>query len=107
MNKAKPEVKIQLDKERTIRFDLNAMSNFEKVTGRNILTNALENLSANEIRALLWACLTDEDPSLTIEQVGKFVTLENMTEVAEKLNEAFTVAMPDKEAKEDTTPLGQ
>lgn len=104
MNKARPDVTIILDKPRTLRFTLNAMCAFEEATGKNIFSNALNNLSAKEIRALLWACLTDEDPTLTIEQVGGLITLDNMTEVAEKLNEALAVAMPDKEAKE-TPPL--
>jgi len=102
MNKAKPDVKIQLDKERTIRFDLNAMCNYEDVTGENIFANALEKLSAKEVRAMLWACLLSEDPSLTLEYVGSLITLDNMAEVAEKLNEAFTIAMPDNGAKENT-----
>ncbi len=110
MNKAKPEVKITLDKERTIRFDLNAMCSYEEVTGKNIFANALNSLSAQEVRAMLWACLISEDPDLTLEYVGSLVDLENMAQVAEKLNEAFTIAMPDneaKEAKEDTAPLEQ
>lgn len=107
MNKARPEVKIRLDKERTIRFDLNAMCEFERITGKNIFANALNNLSAQEVRAMLWACLAGEDPTLTLEQVGKLITLDNMNDIAEKLSEAFNVAMPEtpKEGTDKTPPL--
>ena len=119
MNKAKPEVKLMLDKERTIRFDLNAMCRFEEVTGKDIFGSEINFSSAQTLRTMLWACLTSDDPNLTLEYVGSLISFDNMNEVAEKLQEAFLIAKvenlneeitrgkPDKEAKEDSAPLEQ
>ncbi len=107
MNKAKPEVKITLDRERTIRFDLNAMASFEEATGKNILNGTFSGsgMSARDIRAMLWACLLHEDSTLTLEQVGALITVENMTDVAARLTEAFEVSMPER--KGESAPLAE
>ena len=107
-NKAKPEVKIVLDKERTLLFDLNAMVAFEEATGRSLMDGTLDssNMSTRDLRAMLWACLTHEDDALTEKQVGSWITPDNMLEVASKLNEAFVVAMPESGDKE-AAPLAE
>lgn len=100
-NKAKPLVSIELDKKRNLLLDLNAMVNFEEATGKNILQGAsLDNLSAKDLRALLWACLLHEDKDLTLEQVGEMIHGGNMESIANKLTSAWEVATPegDKEA---------
>lgn len=78
--------KIFLDKERELRFDLNAMCRFEEVTGRNAL-EGLNSLKASDLRALLWACLNDAE--LTVEDVGRLITAANMDKIAEVLTKAF------------------
>ena len=105
-NKARPGVKITLDKVRTLKLDLNAMSSFTEATGKRLETLQGDNMSPGDLRAMLWACLLHEDDSLTEKQVGSWVTVSNMMEVVGKLNEAFEVAMPESEDKE-TVPLAE
>lgn len=107
-NKAKPEVKVALDKERTLLFDLNAMVAFEGATGRNLMDGTFDssNMSTKDLRAMLWACLVHEDDALTEKQVGSWITPDNMLEVASKLNEAFEAAMPESKGKE-AAPLAK
>lgn len=101
INKARPKVKIILDKERTLKLDLNAMASFEEATGINLMDGSFQagRMSSKSLRAMLWACLVHEDETLTEKQVGSWVTVDNMLEVASKLNEAFEVAMPKGEGK--------
>ena len=105
-NKAKPGVKIILDKERVLRLDLNAMAAFEEATGKRFVDAKLEKgkLSPGDLRAMLWACLTHEDDTLTLKQVGSWVTMDNLLEIASKLNEAFEASMPESGGKQ-TVPL--
>ena len=107
--KVKPEVKITLDKERTLRFDLNAMVEFEEVTGKSLLSGKFKSgkMTPRDLRVMLWACLMHEDESLTEKQVGSWVTVHNMKEISDKLNEAFEVAMPESEAKEEAPLVGK
>jgi len=101
MNKARPDIKIDLDRERSMCLDLNAMCEFEKVTGKSLTDGSFSgtNMSASDIRAMLWACLLGDDSELTLEQVGSLISVENIADVAMKLNKAFEVAVPRAERK--------
>jgi len=107
-NKAKPGVKITLDKERTLKLDLNAMAAFEEATGKSLMDGKFHgsNMTPKDLRAMLWACLLHEDETVTEKQVGSWVTVTNLMEVTGKLNEAFEVDMPESEGKE-TVPLAE
>jgi hypothetical protein len=66
---------VVLDRERRLRMDFNALARAEEVTGKSFLdAETWKNLKASDYRAIAWACLLDEDPSLTIEQVGRLMT---------------------------------
>ena len=107
-NKAKPGVKITLDKERTLKLDLNAMVAFEEATGKSIMGGKFtgKDMTPRDLRAMLWACLLHEDEELTLKQVGSWITVGNLMEVTGKLNEAFDVAMP-KSGGEAAAPLAK
>ena len=103
MNQAKPEVKITLDRERTMRFDMNAMVDFEAVSGKNVLKMNWQTMNITDIRSLLWACLHGEDKSLTLEGAGSILSLATLDELTAKLQEAINIAIPAKKA--DASPL--
>ena len=107
-NKAKPGVRITLDKERTLLFDLNAMVAFEEAAGKGLFDGSFDynDMSLKEIRAMLWVCLLHEDDSLTVKQVGSWVTVSNMVKITSQLTKAFEVAMPESEG-EETAPLAK
>ncbi len=95
-------VKIMLDKERTMLLDLNGMVAFEEVTGRSLLKGLrFSDLTSKDVRALLWACLIHEDKDLTLEQIGKMITMQNYNDVFENINEAMSAALPDQEEAGD------
>lgn len=87
-NKERGEVKIKLDKERTIKFTLNALIDAEDALGKP-LTELGENVSIRAVRTLLTAGLKHEEPELTEEYVGSLITMDNMTEVQEALGKAM------------------
>ena len=106
MNQAKPAIKIMLDKERTLKLDLNAMVAFEDATGSNLFDFGKgEKLNARSLRALLWACLIHEEKGLTEEQVGGWISTENMAEIDTKLEEVAVMSMP--KAEETDAPLAK
>ena len=55
MNKAKPNVIVNLDRPRALRLDLNAMCEFERVAGRSLFDGSTlgSNMSASDVRVLL------------------------------------------------------
>ena len=71
----KKPVTITLDRERVVFYDTNAICLAEEAMGRGVVEviaglRKARNLSFRDARALLWAGLTHEDPSLTLEGLG-------------------------------------
>lgn len=90
-------ISIVLDRERTIRIDLNALARFEEVTGESALdTDVWNNMNARRLRAILWASLLHEDATLKLDQVGAMIHGGNMKEVSAQINKAFIASIPDR-----------
>jgi len=106
-SKIRPEVTIELGgRERHLRFDLNAMAAFEEAAGKSILSGIeTGKLGARDLRALIWACLLHEEETLTLKEIGTWITPDNMNEVAGKFAEAFGAAMPDVKEGVEKPPL--
>lgn len=95
------EVAITLDKKRTLRYDLNAFAELEELgmgTSGEVM-EVLQDGSMKAMRGLLWAGLIHEDPELTLQQVGFWVTMDNLEDVSQKVTEAITGSLPDADAE--------
>jgi hypothetical protein len=87
-NVQRGESKIQLDKERTIKFDLNTLIAVEDSLGYS-LAEMGDKVSIRVMRAMLTAGLRHEDPELTEEYVGSLITMDNMQVVQDALAKAM------------------
>jgi hypothetical protein len=94
-NKHRGFVKMELDKERNLRYTMNALAEIEDILG--VPLSEMENvkMTIKNVRVILWAGLIHEDPELTQEEVGNMVDLGNFKEVQEKVAEAFAMAKND------------
>lgn len=88
-NKQRGFVKVTLDKERNLRYTMNALAEIEDQLGVPLAELQTVQMTMKNIRVILWAGLIHEDKELTQEDVGDFVDLENMQEVQERVAEAF------------------
>lgn len=125
---ASAEVPLELGgKTRHLCLNMNAMVRIEDETGLSVIGGneaIFSNLSARRIRTFIWAMLADElDETEFISQdrltelqvntgmngeqarafvqqqmVGRWIDMANMEELIEKMNLAFTKAMPEPEA---------
>lgn len=84
-------VVINLDKERHLKFNLNALIIAEKITGKKISELGAEDggMDLEFLRAMLYAGLKWEDKELTLDSVGDYIDMDNLGEVSEKLGEAM------------------
>lgn len=90
---AKKTVSIQLDKERNLRYGMNALIKVEELTGRPISKLDLDNITMKDLRTIVYAGLYHEDKDLNPEQVGEIIDeYADISYVAEKLGEALTAA---------------
>jgi hypothetical protein len=99
-------IKVKLDKERNLLLDMNAMSDFEDLTGKSFLKGFdLNNLKIKDVRALLWAGLHQEDKTLTPEAVGAMLGVSNIKDVMQAIYKAIASAVP--ETDDETKNLTQ
>jgi len=105
--KTNPSVEIEIGgKLRHLLLDLNAMATFEEIVGKSFFDlSETEHMGARELRAFLYVCLLHEDDSLTLEQVGSWITMESMGGIAKRLTRALKAAMPDSREGKDNAPL--
>jgi len=106
-------VRIELDKPRAIKLDLNAMASFEDIMDMSIPylllqvqraamqdpIEATRVIGFRHVRALLWAGLLHEEPNLTLREAGNLVekapggtAMDRMMYVQNKVMEAFGAA---------------
>lgn len=101
-------VPIDLDRRRKLLLTFEAMKAFEDETGTSLLQpGSWLHMGTRQLRALLWACLLYESPSLTPVQVGALIQPRDIHAVTERVFEACErAAFPAKEASERSEPGG-
>jgi len=108
--KIKP-IPIVLDKERTLLFNLNALALLEEEYGT--IEKAFEELDSGSIKAIrtiIWAGLAHEEMDehgnvkITPFQVGNWIDLPRMKEIANVIQQAFAAAMPKDDGSVGTNP---
>lgn len=88
-------VPIMLDKERTLKYDLNAFAEIEERFGTvQKAFDELQQQKLKAVRAVLWAGLIHEDPKLTERQVGSLLSLGDLATILPAVTEAITAALP-------------
>jgi hypothetical protein len=86
------------DGEFKLRIDFNALAEIEEVTGTNMMApTAFQNLSCSRIRTILWICIRQEMPQVTEIQIGRNISLANLSHVLKTITEIWVRAMPKKE----------
>lgn len=95
-------VYIELDKKRRLSYGLNALVALQDA-GVDVEKMNLKDLRT--LRAVLWAGLVDDDPSLTQEEVGSLVSdFATLEAIAPKVVEALDASQPDKKPKSKARP---
>lgn len=96
-------VELDLDKKRTLLFDLNALIELEddygSIDGAFTAINTSKGRMKN-LRRLLFIGLKHEDEELTEQQVGKFLDMNNIMDISEKLIDTFGISLPDPNEEE-------
>jgi hypothetical protein len=91
-NKQRAIIEIELDKQRTLYFNMNALAYLEDALGVTLAEIGNVKMGIKTIRTFLHAGLIHEDESLTVHAVGNMVDFENLEYVQEKITEAFSLA---------------
>lgn len=107
MSLPRVKVPLRLDRDRIIVLSFNALCRAEEVTGCNFLMGEVTFSSIRVMRALVWAGLLYEDPTLTLEAVGDMIEEAGADKVSLAIIAAYAKAMPDAvatEEGEDTDP---
>lgn len=90
------EVRINLDKQRTLRFDMNAFIELEEVYGN--INKAFEDMKKGKIKALrafLYAGLKHEDESLTVQGIGRMIGASDFDSLADQIIASIDESLPE------------
>ena len=96
-----PKITITLDRERELRLDFNAMSEFENVTGHSLFTIGEKMQEARNIRAFLYATLKAAKNELTIEEVGSMMTMHNFKDIEKVMNQLMEASYGKQDDSDD------
>lgn len=81
-----------------LKFDMNTFCELEEVYGDiNQAFEDLQNRKLKAIRALIYSAIKAEDETVTLREVGKMLTLNDMEKLGTAINEALNIAMPEVE----------
>jgi hypothetical protein len=95
-------------KDRSLCFDFNAICEVSKLTGLNLLEASVSTVEANNLRALLYASLLHDEPtSLTLNEVGSWITMKNLPEVRATILTAWFESVTDDEKTEGDNKPGE
>lgn len=96
-----PKITITLDRERELRLDFNAMSEFENVTGLSLFTIGEKMREARNLRAFLYATLKAAKNELTLEEVGSLMTMQNFKDIESVMNKLMEASYGKQEESDD------
>lgn len=103
------ETKTRIDiggRTRVARMDLNVLAEIEERTGKNTFELSFwSGLNAREVRLVAWACLRHTEEGLTEEEVGRWVTMDKVNELASALAGLWRASLPEPE--EGAAPSGE
>ena len=97
----KKTVSITLDRERQLKLDLNAMSEFEELTGKSLFTIGDGLGQARYIRAMLYACMKSAKEEITLDQVGELIDMDNFEYLHSRLNLLMNKSYGEQESTDD------
>lgn len=108
------KILVDYDKPREIKFDFNALCDFEKFSGVSFSNLDVKGLGLFEMRVLLWAGLKHQDAKLSIADAGNIIytviTADNSTSTLETIGTDLSNALQecglfaDKANKGETDP---
>jgi len=75
-------------------IDMTTLANIEKTMGFGLgrLQTKLENETMTTMRALIYALLKEEQPSLDIDKVGRLITLKEISSISETISEIMAIS---------------
>src|SRR5260370_20780777 len=92
--------KLEIDgKTYQLAYDFNAIAEAERVAGCNLLHGVasllLHDMTAGQVRGLLYAALRQAHPKMTIEDAGALATIDTIPDIREALLKAYDAALPE------------
>lgn len=97
-----PDVSLVIgDKERHLCFDFNAICTVKKLTGINPLTAAADTADPENLRAILLASLLRDDPLLTLDEVGSWITFRNWQHINNAIATAWFASIDETDTKDE------
>jgi hypothetical protein len=84
-------------------YSFNAIAIAESAAGCNLLRGleSLTDLSATQLRGLLYAALLVAQPEMTVEDAGRLIRLDTINPITAALAEAYSLSLPEQKKSND------
>lgn len=105
-SKAIHEVEIEFAGEKHIlQYSLWSFCKLDELTGKNPLVgSSWADMHPKDVLALLWAGLLHEEKPISLEELGKKISLQDIAVIGPKIRDAMGQSMPDAEEEKKTDP---
>lgn len=94
-------ISISLDRERFLKLDLNAMAEFEDITGLSLFTIGQQLANAKNVRAVLYVAMKAAKEEITLEEVGELINADNFEMAVETIGKLMTKSYGETENQDD------
>lgn len=103
-----PDVRLTIGGvERKLSFGFDAIARVENTTGINLMTTMVSTPSFTQLRAILFAALLADDPSLTLEQVGQWIKPWNVSQCILAVQTAWLSSQPETDDDAEQAAQGE
>jgi hypothetical protein len=86
-------------------YTFNALARLENEANVNAFKIVdFQNITATNLRAMLWVAMITDQPDITLEEVGDLMEIGDIREIYAALLYAYTRSQPEPKKKEDENP---
>jgi len=89
--------------EYKLAYSFNSLAVAEADAGCNLLMGlaSFNNLSAVQLRGLLFAALLIAHPEITVDEAGSLIRIDTLLDVTRALGDAYSLSMPEQKKTEE------
>jgi hypothetical protein len=90
------------DKSYKLAYSFNSIALAEAASGTNLLKGlqSLMDLSAMQLRGLLYAAMIIDKPDVTVEQASSLIRVDTINDITLAMVEAYRLSLPEKKKAE-------
>ena len=96
-------IKLKLDKERDFKFNLKAMKEYKKATGKDLFSMSEEDMGIDEFSTLIYVGLKGAGNDISQDEVDEIVEIHHMGQIMQSIKKEMSKFAPAGKTKNSMT----